>query len=165
MNALSEERRYLNSAGQGQYAEESYAYPWVHMPALGEQFNIVASIECPAADGVDNTIQSFTCPVGYEGALWAVAHGYVGTGYIEASGDVLWRISINGRYPRGFDSIPLQLGSHFGPWSLPAPIRFGASETITYTVAVPNGSAVATGAGNYVFGVLAGYIWPSRRTH
>lgn len=165
MNALREENLYLRTAGAGQYAEETYGYPWIHMAALGEQFNVVASIECPAADGSDNAIQTFTCPPGYEGALWGVAHGYVGMGYIEASGGVLWRIDINGRFPRGFNSIPLQLGSHFGLWNLPGPIRFGANETITYTVNVPVGSPVATGAGNYVFGVLAGYIWPSRRTH
>lgn len=164
MNALTEEARYLDTSGRGQFAEAMQPYPWIHMPALGEPFNLPASIVCPVNDGTDTSIQTFTCPVGYEGALWGFAHGYEGSGYIEASGDVLWRISINGRFPRGLNSIPLQMGSRFGLWMLPAPIRFKANETITYTVNIPVASAVATGAGNFVFGVLSGYIWPARRS-
>lgn len=162
MNALKQEQRLIDVIGKGQYAEDRYPYPWLNMPASGEQFNYVGSIACPPDDGLDYEVAAFLCPPGYEGVLWAVAWGYEGTGYIEGSGSVLWRCSVNRRYPRGFDQVPLQLG-RTNLWQLPAPVRFRANERLLIEVSVPAGSPVATGAGNYVFGTLSGYIWPSRR--
>lgn len=162
MNALAEEQLFRNVIGRAQSAEDRYPHPWLNMPASGEQFNYVESIQCPAVSAADTDVAAFLCPPGFEGVLWAVAWGYTGTGYNEGSGDVLWRLSVNGRYPRGFDSVPLQLG-RTNLWQLPAPIRFTANERLLIAVNVPLASPVSTGAGSYVFGTLSGYIWPSRR--
>lgn len=162
MNAVASEKLFRDVIGRAQLAEERYPYPWLNMPASGEQFNYVDQIEAPAPSATDTTVVEFRCPAGYEGVLWAVSWGYTGTGYDEGSANILWRLSVNNRFPRGFDQIPLQLG-RTNLWQLPAPIRFSANELLLIAVNIPLLSPVSTGAGSYVFGTLSGFIWPSRR--
>ena len=147
------------------FAEPDVPYPWLMACADAEPFDQPGSLVVPAPDSGDTAILEFRCPVGFQGVLLGHQHQYFGSGFIQGSGDLYWRISIDGNFPRSLGSMPFEMGSLERPRPLYAPIRFSESQVITYFIAVPLGSSVATGAGNYTIAALSGYLWPmeSRR--
>ncbi|QYU68115.1 hypothetical protein J4558_25270 [Leptolyngbya sp. 15MV] len=147
------------------FAEPDVPYPWLMAGADAEPFDEPGSLVVPAPGSGHTEILVFRCPVGFQGVLLGHQHQYFGSGYIQGGGDLFWRISIDGNFPRSLGSIPFEMGSLERPRPVYAPVRFSESQVITYFIDVPPGSAVATGPGNFTIAALSGYLWPmeSRR--
>lgn len=147
------------------FGEPAVPFPWLMAGPDAEPFDEPGNIIVPAAGLGDTAILEFRCPVGYQGVLVGHQHQYFGAGFVQGSGDLLWRIGIDGNFPRSMGAMPFEMGSLERPRPLYAPVRFGESQVITYFIDVPAGSPVATGAGNYTIAALSGFLWPmeSRR--
>lgn len=152
-----------NVLGRRRLSEPNVAWPWIYPPADHEPYDLTNSIECPVADTQNTQILTFRCPYGYQGVLLGVGHRYIGAGFVEGSGAVIWSIRIAGRYPNGYGSILISMGSPEQPRPLFGAVRFYENELLEYLVTIPAGSPIATGAGNYMIGNLAGYTWPAQR--
>jgi hypothetical protein len=91
--------------------------PWLYQPTNWENIDQVNYALVPAI-GSTVTIISYVVPPGRNGIINKVACNFVGGGWIEGSGDIVWRILIDGTPPPGatsYDSILASLGSPANP--------------------------------------------------
>jgi hypothetical protein len=115
-------------------------------------------------------LASYQVPRGYTALLWGLVTGYAGGGGPALPGQVLYTVDVDnpnaavvspapGYTEKDYSSIPFQLGSlsPAEPWCVE--FRHDQGEFIRikgYPV-----SGVATGAGNFLFGALIGWQWPT----
>lgn len=93
-----------------------------------------------------------------------VANNFVGGGWVEGTGDVIWRILIDGTPPPGatnYDSIVASLGSPANPVEI-AGFRIFENQVLTLVgfnnPAGPDGGVVP--AGQRLGARLVGYLYP-----
>lgn len=127
------------------------------------------SVISPAFGGayIDVTGAEYEVPEGHFFAITGLACLFDGAGFIQGSGNILWRLDVNqpvgitattGHAVRGWDAVTMQHGSILGPWPVPGAMIFKALDFIrwkTRTVAV-----VGVGANNYMNCVVQGIIAP-----
>lgn len=92
--------------------------PWVEMPPEGERLQKSGSIALPVAELVDTTILDFTMPVGWDGVATNIMMTVTGAGFIEGSGDVIWRLQVGSRWIPDFSNVIFQLNDLRNPHSL-----------------------------------------------
>ena len=123
---------------------------------MGIQGTAPAQILLPAI-GVAQVVVSFTCPRRYNGEIEFVANQYVGAGWTEGSGSVIWQVLIDGVPVQGYDSILGALGSTASPgWLGKGAIRFSENQLIQ--LRLTNVSIVP--AGQILLGLLRGHFEP-----
>jgi hypothetical protein len=138
----------------GQYKYSSP--PWLKMPAEGRQYQEINSIAFPANDGTNYVVVQFKVPTGYDGVITSITNFYTGVGFVEGSGDLVWRLLIGRRWARNLGSIDTTLGSLTSPCPLfRGGIRVTSNQLITYYTSVPVASALA--GGRVVCGVFGWY--------
>jgi hypothetical protein len=144
------------------FCGEEGARPWVEAPPGAVTFNPDKAIPLPNPVDVDDVILSFRVPIGFDGIILAQYHAYRGAGtFVEASGDIIWRVRVNGRYLRDMGNMQLSIGS---PQTL-SPVTGGlwlhSGNLVEYVVSAPNGSGnlPLPGQGNILAG-LHGWFYP-----
>lgn len=149
--------------------------PWVSMPSEGRRFRPIES--SPLTDfgapgpftGIDVVVLQMRVPLGYDGVISDVVCGFSGSGFIEGSGDVVWRLAADylpigggnftgGRYLRDMGNILTSLGSLTQPSPVPrGGLRIYSNDLVTFFC---NVSAVATIANGSILTSLGGWFWP-----
>jgi hypothetical protein len=74
------------------------------------------------AIGTTVTIISYVVPPGRNGIIYKVANNFVGGGWVEGTGDLIWRILVDGTPPPGavsYDNILASLGNPASPTEIP----------------------------------------------
>jgi hypothetical protein len=130
---------------------------WVYPPAQWENLDQINYVALPAIGAEANVIQ-FQVPPGRNGVINKVANNFVGGGWQEGSGGVLWRIQVDGAPPAGatsYDAILASLGSPANPVSIAG---FRIFENQVLTLVVRNVNIVV--AGQLSGGRLLGYLYP-----
>lgn len=89
----------------------------------------------PAPGAGPVTVLAYTVPNGYRGAIRWLAIVAVGGGFIDGTGNVIWRIKRNQQWVQGYEMLTAQIGSWAEP--NPAPLEVQENETYTVTVEVP----------------------------
>lgn len=150
---------------------DKWPYPWVHMPENGRPFNRVGSVVAPAFGDVNQvavTGVQYEVPAGYVGVLRGLFWQYVGTGFVNGSGNVVVTVDVNtplGTTPATAFNLPdysnmvVAIGDANYPWPVDGGWFLREGDMVrmkAYTVAT-----VGTGAGNYVLGGVQGWVWPS----
>lgn len=137
--------------------------PWIYPPTNFENVDKINYALVPAI-GSQATIISYTVPAGRNGIINKVACNFVGGGWVEGTGDIIWRILIDGTPPPGatdYDSILASLGGPAQPTGI-AGFRFFENQILALVVfnnpAGPNGGVVV--AGQRCGGRLTGYNYP-----
>jgi hypothetical protein len=97
----------------------------------------------PAPGAPAITVLSYTVPNGYRGAIRWIAIVAVGGGFIDGTGNVVWRIQRNAQWVQGYEMLTAQIGSWAEP--NPAPLEVQENETYTVTVEVPTGMPPQSG--------------------
>jgi hypothetical protein len=119
-------------------------------------FDRVGVIALPAL-GVTATIVTFTMPAGYSGVVRWLSNIFLGAGFTDGTGDLLWQVIRDGQPVEDYEAITAQLGT------LPIPtdtfILVGENQTISITIR----TVVAVGGGNSSGGRLKGWRWPTTR--
>lgn len=144
------------SAGliEGQYWLPPYIYP----PAEFEPIETGSVyIPIPAIGDVATIIQ-IQIPEGHNGIITHMANNYVGAGFTEGSGQIVWQIARDGAAVDGYDyaSVLGSLGSPANPTRHPSGFRVFESQKIT--LSVKNVSIVV--AGQLTGGRLMGWYYP-----
>jgi hypothetical protein len=117
------------------------------------------------AIGTTVTIISYVVPPGRNGVIYKVANNFVGGGWVEGTGDVIWRILVDGTPPPGatsYDSILASLGNPASPTEVPG-FRVFENQVLTLVAfnnpAGPNGGVVV--AGQRVGARFVGWNYPT----
>jgi hypothetical protein len=141
-----------------------YARPiWIDPPVNWENIDRAAYVTLPAIN-TTGTILSFTVPPGRNGVIKKIANNFVGGGWVEGTGDVIWRILVDGTPPPGattYNNIVNSLGSPASPTEIPG-FRIFENQVVSVVAfnnpAGPNGGVVV--AGQLVGARLVGYHYP-----
>ncbi len=137
--------------------------PWVQMPDGGFPFSSNGTVNTPVVgSGWTDVIGPngqyvMQVPNGYDGVANILACFYNGGGFISGSGQLIWRILVNGQAVRNYDNILVQLGVNPFPGNVQG-IRFKSGDTVQFQV--NNVSLIA--GGTQIFCFLGGYYWPNK---
>lgn len=97
---------------------------WVTMPPEGRRYQKIAATK--PQDIVDavgyNVDYEVTArggneqvPVGYAGVITGLVNMYTGTGFVEGSGDIVWRVRVNQRWVKDYGNLATTLGNLAAP--------------------------------------------------
>jgi hypothetical protein len=114
----------------------------------------------PAPAAGDQTIFEYRVPLGYDGLITGIFHFYTGGGFIEGSGDILWRVQLTQRYLENLGNIEFSLGSPVSPLPLTQGQIVLSGRTIRYIVNVPNLSGLIQVGQSQIAAGLTGFLWP-----
>lgn len=148
--------------------------PWVSMPPEGRRFRPIAvtpltSFGAPGPfTGLDVVVLQERVPLGYDGVISDVVFNFGGSGFVEGSGDITWRLAADylpitalatgGRYLRDMGNVTTSLGSLTQPSPVPrGGLRVYSWDLITIYCNVAVGAAIANGN---ILTSISGWWWP-----
>lgn len=148
--------------------------PWVSMPSEGRRFRPITSTPLTSFGapgpftGVDVVVLQMKVPIGYDGVISDVVCGFSGSGFVEGSGDIVWRLAADylpvgglqtgGRYLRDMGNIQTSLGSLTQPSPVPrGGLRIYSGDEVTFYA---NVSVAATIANGFMLTSVGGWLWP-----
>jgi len=143
---------------------DSTQSPFENMPPGGREIQRFGAIPLSSVPltGANTVVLVETAPIGYDGVIGRVVNMFTGTGFVEGSGGIVWRVQIGNKYARNLGSIPFTYGSMQDPFAIPGiglPVTSG--QTITYYVSIPPGSPVGGTTPQIICG-LFGWYWPRK---
>ena len=129
------------------------------IPEQGREFHKFGMIPLPLTFGVDTQILRFQVPTGYSGVVYGVLCKYTGGGYVNGSGDLLWRFRVNQRWIKSLQAVPTELGDYSGYAQLDEYFKLSSGQTVrAYGWVDP-----ATGlVGGSMIAALQGWYFPSQ---
>lgn len=134
---------------------------WLWPPVGWQNVDLLDYVALPAI-GATAIILQFQVPIGYNGVIKKVANNYVGAGWTEGTGELIWSILVDGTAPPGASSYATifgSLGSPANPVEIPG---FTIFENQTLTVVIQNVSVAV--AGQLSGARLIGYLYPIPET-
>jgi hypothetical protein len=133
------------------------AHLW--MPIDGIPFDYNAYVATPAV-GNAIAVVSFSVPEGHYGVIKQIGNVYIGAGFVEGSGSLIWQLQQNNGVVRNYDNILSSLGTVSAPGEL-AGRSILLEELAPVVLQVNNVSLVA--GGTQVGGRLGGWFFPKYR--
>lgn len=147
--------------------------PWIAMPKEGCRFKKISSISLPAAPFTfaDIEVLNEKVPLGYDGVIQDIVCEVTSagaTGFIEGSGDIVWRLSAQGevgsdfrRYLRDLGNITTTLGSLI----YPSPTMMGAwrvfsGDDIIFSAAFAVGAEGVLTPDDKIICSVSGWFYP-----
>lgn len=139
--------------------------PWISMPAEGRRFKPIGILDAPDLTNPANlnvpfTVLSEYCPLGYNGVITDVVLTWSGTGFVEGSGDLVWRVSADNRYLRDYGNVQTSLGS----LTYPSPVPRGglvimSRNLVKVDVEFGTNSGASLSASGKVIVSITGWWW------
>jgi len=141
--------------------------PWLDPPEGYSPYDAADGLALPAVGAASTTnlttalgsaaVLSFSVDDGYDGVINALSCNFLGGGFADFSGDIVWTLYADSKPIRNFQSITSQKGTVQQPRQV-SPIRIYANQVITWVVThvgnvVLNGNVVCT---------LTGFVYPNR---
>lgn len=138
--------------------------PWVEMPPGGLPFDPFGSIDTPAANGVETLVLQFRIPYNYDGIITGICNLFTGPGFVETSGNLIWRIrvgqpNLQGRPVRNYSDIRQSMGDLGQPRDVAGGIQVISDQYVEYSVTHSLGSPIVP-AGTRIICNIQGYYWP-----
>jgi hypothetical protein len=131
------------------------------MPDGGIEFYERGSIITPAPAPLPTLITQFTVPSGYLGILYGILLHYTGTGFVDGSGDIAWRVKVgNGWASKGLGDCLFQLGTVGQCLNLTDYIAVNSGQTVQVLVQVPNLSGNIQVGASRILATLQGWYYP-----
>lgn len=130
---------------------------WIDPPDQWENVDLFNYVALPAI-GAQANVLSFQVPLGRNGKIFAIGNNFVGGGWAEGSGNVIWQVLVDGAPPAGamsYDSILGSLGSPASPTRIAG---FRIFENQILSLVVKNVNVVL--AGQLSGGRILGYLYP-----
>jgi hypothetical protein len=132
--------------------------PWVESPGPGQPFTFMnAAAVTLGAIGTTTVVVTFTVPRRKNGVIEFVANQFVGGGWTEGTGDLIWRITADGIPVQGYDFLIASIGSMSNPgWLGSRPIRIYENQVIALTLQ----NVAIVPAGQRLLGLFRGGFYP-----
>jgi hypothetical protein len=130
---------------------------WIFPSINSIAFDNAGDIILPAI-GVESPIFSFQVPKGFNGVMKEIGNAFIGAGFTDGSGQIVWRVLQNNQAMRGKENMQNSLGSVAQPSRIGGGgfLRILENDIITMTVLnvsiVPGGQLIA--------GRLSGWFYP-----
>jgi hypothetical protein len=128
--------------------------PHLYQPTTGLPFNPTTYVAIPAIGAVA-TIIDFRVPNGYQGVINQMGNNFVGGGFVDGSGSIVWQLLIDGVPYPNFENIIASLGNPANP-SLIGAVQLRERQRVQ--LVVKNVSIVV--AGQLIGARLSGYFYP-----
>jgi hypothetical protein len=134
--------------------------PWLKPPPDAESFHVGAGIIIPAIGATFTPVVSITVPPGRNGVIKWLANKYVGQGFTDFSGALIWQILRNPgsgltAAERNYENILYSIGDTEHPTKI-SPIRIFENDVIQLVIQnvniPPNAQVIA--------GLFGGYYYP-----
>lgn len=140
--------------------------PWQVMPSNGLEYRYpfsgtLASISGgPPFDGSDTVIGSWRVQAGFDGVINHFICGFTGDGFLDFSGDIVWRVLVDNRYVKNLGNVTNTYGDFATQMLIPGyGWRLISGQTVSVIVAIANGASVSDGI---VTAGLFGWTYPRR---
>jgi hypothetical protein len=130
------------------------------MPYMGVEYFQSRAVLTPAVASGDVSIVDWIVPDTYDGVIYAVHCGYGGTGFVDGSGDLVWRLRAGNAYLQGYGAITTMLGDVAQPLQLTEYVRIHAGQRIRFTVRNYNLSGNIQVGTSYVTAIVQGWLYP-----
>jgi len=134
------------------------------VPWDGREFRRQGAIPLPTTEEENTLILQWRVPIGYDGVIWGLACLYTGSGYIEASEDLIFRLNINRIWPRDFGSINNTMGSLSSTFTFQEGIRVYSDQIISLFVYLGAGALTRLDPLARIIGAMDGWIYPRCKT-
>lgn len=128
--------------------------PHLYQPATGLPFNPTTYVTIPAI-GAQATILDFFVPNGYQGVINQMGNNFVGGGFVDGSGGLVWQLLLDGQPYPNFENIIASLGNPANP-SVIGAVQLRERQHVQ--LVVKNVSVVT--AGQLIGGRLSGFYYP-----
>lgn len=130
--------------------------PWNFPPEDSLFFDRVGVVAMPLV-GVTAQIVFFAMPAGYTGIVKWLSNIFLGAGFIDGSGDLLWQILRDAQPVEDYEAITAQLGT----LPIPTDTFIPVGENMTVSITIRNVGFLGGGASSG--GRLKGWRWPTTR--
>jgi len=134
--------------------------PWREMPGEARIIRQVSSIALPADSTFQNLIVDFTIPIGYDGALSGLVTDYTEVGFVDYSGDLIWRVRVNQPYVKDYFTIENRLAGSNSNLQDSGFVRVQEQDRIRITVDVGAAASGHLAAGGRVVAGILGWVYP-----
>ena len=131
--------------------------PWISPPHGSYPFFPKTQVPVPAV-GASSIALTMQVPNGQDGVIKKFSFNYIGGGFVNGSGDLVWRILIDGRAARNASNIQSEMGTQDAPFELTMPIRIYSGQTIQ--IQISHVANVTLNEDTLV--MLEGYFYPAR---
>lgn len=131
------------------------------MPDNGQPFHYLRAVDMPIPGTDDFEVVSFFVPDGWIAVIKAVANMYTNNAFQEGSGDITWRIDVDGTYSPGFDQLETTLGSVQNPRHISGAIIATSGQKVRYTISHAAASGLPSGASVKTICSFDGYFVPA----
>jgi len=152
----TQDRRTIEVAAPG--APPISVPPWIDLPPGGQPYTKMntASVVIPAIAS-EVSVVNFMVPAGRHGVIHKISNVLIGGGWTEGTGDLVWRLEVDGLPVPGFNSVIASLGSLSNPADFGKdPIRIREGQFINLVL---RNVAVAA-SGQQLIGMIRGYFYP-----
>jgi hypothetical protein len=141
--------------------------PYIQPPRNSTRWFPKGNLVIPVAPaGVDQLVFSDRIPLGYDGVLMTVTNSWNGSGFVEASGDITWRIKKDRIFIPYYDTITSTLGSLSVPVDVVGQgIALFSGQLLQYYANFQAGSEARLNVGGKTVCALQGFIWPRERVN
>lgn len=119
------------------------------------------ALPAPPETATDILVFEDRIPLGYDGILIALTNIWNGTGFVEGSGDITWRVKQDRRFIPFYETIITTLGSLAVPFDIVGQgIPLLSGQLLQYYVNFAVGSDARLNSNGMTICALSGYIWP-----
>lgn len=125
--------------------------PINHIP-----IDVMGTITLPII-GAEAVVLTYNVPLGYDAIIKWYSINYLAAGFNDGSGDIVWRLKIDGRPVKNFDNIITQRGNLVSPRQL-YDLRLYSGQVLTLTTQhIANPALNADTEGSFI-----GFCYPSK---
>jgi hypothetical protein len=118
-------------------------------------------VTTPAVLAGDTVVVDFVVPTGYWCRIQQVAFVYTGTGFVDGSGDLEWRLKIGSKYARNYGRVLFELGSPSCGFPMSDYIGVWSGRRIQVIIRVINTSGLIQIGTSLILAGVQGYMIPA----
>jgi hypothetical protein len=139
--------------------------PWITMPAEGRKYQPVGILPVFGNfTGTNTAVVQMTVDTGYDGVITDIVCEITApgaTGFVEGSGDIVWRLQSNLRWMRDLGNVKVTMGSLTSPGVVPrGGLRIYSRELITLYVNLPVASSGIINSNANIICSFRGWMYP-----
>ena len=131
--------------------------PWLYPPPGFQSFDFSAAIATPAPS-LETPALLFAVPIGWDGVIRRISCNFVGGGFQQGSGQLIWRIYNNSRVVQNYGDIRTERGTLAHGREIDG-IVVRAGNRVQFTVTCTDASL---SGGTSVVCSAGGYFWPKQ---
>jgi hypothetical protein len=134
---------------------------WHHSARIRTRrpFLVQKAIVTPHPSSGDVDIIRLEAPEGFFGVITGYGWEYTGTGYVQGSTDIYWRLKVGLWFPQGLGQVRFMLGDPRDPLKTGAMIMLRPRQVVRLIVRVNNDSGNIQVGGSYILGALCGWFY------